>query len=76
VLQSEVLGAVIGIPRNQLDNRFLCMLQCVAVCCSVWQCVAVCCSVNQRVRLSSYLQISFPQKMAERKKMLARDPVR
>jgi len=26
-----------------------CMLQCVAVCCSVLQCVAVCCSVLQCV---------------------------
>jgi len=28
-----------------------CVLQCVAVCCSVLQCVAVCCSVLQRVLL-------------------------
>ena len=42
------------------DERTTCVLQCVAMCCSVlqlvavcgsvWQCVAVCCSVLQRRR--------------------------
>jgi len=32
-----------------------CMLQCVAVCCSVLQCVAACCSEGvERVALGSY----------------------
>jgi len=30
----------------------MCVLQCVAVCCSVLQCVAVCCSVLQCVDVS------------------------
>jgi len=30
---------------GHINVRFPAMLQCVAVCCSVWQCVAVCCSV-------------------------------
>jgi len=30
-------------------HRYVCVLQCVAVCCSVLQCVAVCCSVLQCV---------------------------
>jgi len=32
-------------PRNRTSLKHLCVLQCVAVCCSVLQCVAVCCSV-------------------------------
>jgi len=47
VLQCEPEGAVIGIPRNQLDNTFPCILQCVAVCCSVLLCDAECCGVLQ-----------------------------
>jgi len=36
-----------------------CVLQCVAVCCSVLQCVAVCCSVLQCVAVCcSVLQIT------------------
>ena len=35
------------IARLKADE--VCLLQCVAVCCSVLQCVAVCCSVLQCV---------------------------
>jgi len=47
MFQCEQEGAVIVIPRNQLDNSFPCMLQCVPLCCSVLQCDAECCSVLQ-----------------------------
>jgi len=39
-------------PRNFHSTTrcvYICVLQCVAVCCCVWQCVAVCCSVLQCV---------------------------
>jgi len=35
-----------GLDEEDCRKR-RCMLQCVAVCCSVLQCVAVCCSVLQ-----------------------------
>ena len=34
---------------DDTPNAMQCVLQCVAVCCSVLQCVAVCCSVLQCV---------------------------
>ena len=36
-------------PRCMNQSHFSCVLQCVAVCCSVLQCVAVCGSVLQCV---------------------------
>ena len=36
-------------PRAPACHWFVCVLQCVAVCCSVLQCVVVCCSVLQCV---------------------------
>ena len=33
------------LPRAEILERYVSVLQCVAVCCSVLQCVAVCCSV-------------------------------
>jgi len=38
---------------------YVCVLQCVTVCCSVLQCVAVCCSVLQCVAVWS----SYSEKM-------------
>jgi len=38
-----------NILSEMLKQRRACVLQCVAVCCSVLQCVAVCCSVLQCV---------------------------
>ena len=40
------------LPSNKLMSLYeqvACMLQCVAVCCSVLQCIGVCCSVLQCV---------------------------
>ena len=36
-------------PYHMWLVDLICVLQCVAVCCSVLQCVAVCCSVSQCV---------------------------
>ena len=36
-------------------HTYVCVLQCVAVCCSVLQCVAVCCSVSQCVAVLQYV---------------------
>jgi len=43
--QCKILGCFI----RATDQHDPCVLQCVAVCCSVLQCVAVCCSVLQCV---------------------------
>jgi len=44
----HLLGATKRAFSARKCNRF-CVLQCVAVCCSVLQCAAVCCSVLQCV---------------------------
>jgi len=36
-------------PTQEHENRLVCALQCVAMCCSVLRCGAVCCGVVQRV---------------------------
>ena len=36
----------LGILVGERERQKACVLQCVAVCCSVLQCVAVCCSVG------------------------------
>jgi len=36
-------------PHRGQRSGFPCVLQCVAVCCSVLQCVVACCSVLQHV---------------------------
>ena len=45
-----VIDAIIVDTPDEITHfQHLCVLQCVAVCCSVLQCVAVCCSVLQYV---------------------------
>jgi len=49
------------------------MLQCVAVCCSVWQCFAVCCGVLQCVVVCcSVLQCVRSERAAKRERRLGR----
>ena len=40
--------------RPHRAERDTCVVQCVAVCCSVLQCVAVCCSMLQRVAVCCF----------------------
>jgi len=45
-IEEITLQMQVAVPRRT------CVLQCVAVCCSVLQCVAVCCSVLQCVAVA------------------------
>ena len=48
---TAVFGGVLCDSCDDTRDMYceICVLQCVAVCCSVLQCVAVCCSVLQLV---------------------------
>ena len=46
---SSIPSSTANEPAQEHENRLVCALQCVAVCCSVLRCGAVCCGVVQRV---------------------------
>jgi len=43
VVQCVVADAIWKRHSNKTGEAYMCVLQCVVVCCSVLQCVAVCC---------------------------------